>query len=131
MESYVVDMTSNDAYPDPYGAGVPQYGDPADPYVGGYPPPGEPPASPSPPAPPVKPSRRQRLFAGGVALLVAGAVAGGLVVASDQSDTVNGTGSAQAVVPQIPGDMNRKPSGTSASVSLATDAEQRGIVTIV
>jgi S1-C subfamily serine protease len=130
MESYVVDMTSNDPHPDPYGASEPpQYGDYADPSVGGYPPPFA--APPQTPPPTGKPTRRQRMFAGGLALLVAGAVAGGLAVAADQSDTVDGTGSAQAIVPQIPGDMNRKPSGTSASVSLATAAQQKGVVTIV
>lgn len=149
MESYVVDMTSDHQYSDPYGEsappqygdyptphsqyvapqyapyGAPQYGDYADPAYGGYPP-----ATP-PPGPPGTPSRRQRMFAGGLALLVAGAVAGGLTVAANQSDTVSGHGSAQAIVPEIPGDMNRKPNGTSASVSLATAAQQKGIVTIV
>jgi S1-C subfamily serine protease len=123
-------MTSNYPPPEPYGAAEPQYGEYVDPvypaYYGGYPPPYAP-----PPVPPRKPNRRQRMFAGGLALVVAGAVAGGLAVAADQTQTVNGSGSAQAIVPEIPGDMNRKPSGTSASVSLATAAQQRGIVTIV
>jgi S1-C subfamily serine protease len=53
-------------------------------------------------------------------------------VAANEPETVNGTGSASGpVVPVIPGDMNRKPNGTSASVSLATAAQQKGIVTIV
>ena len=128
MESYVVDMTSNDPHPDPYSASEPQYGDFADLSYGGYPPYAPPPTQPPPPS---KPTGRQRMLVGGLALLVAGAVTGGLVVAASQSDTVNGTGSAQAIVPQIPGDMNRKPSGTSTSVSLATAAQQKGIVTIV
>jgi S1-C subfamily serine protease len=127
MESYVVDMTSNEPQPDPYGAAEPTYGDYADPSVGGYPPPYAPPPAPTP----GKPARRRRTVAAGLALLAVGAVAGGLAVAANQSDTVNGTGSARAIVPEIPGDMNRKPSGTSASVSLATAAQQKGVVTIV
>lgn len=131
MESYVVDMTSNDPYPDPYGAAEPQYGEAADPpyggSYGGYPPV----APPAPPGPPSRPARKRRMLAGGLALLAAGAVAGGLAVAANEPETVDGHGSAQAIVPEIPGDMNRKPGGTSASVSLATAAQQKGVVTIV
>ena len=130
MESYVVDMTSNYPYPNPYGTGEPQYGEYADPAnaspYGGYPP-----VTPPPPTPPSKSTRKRRMFAAGLALLAAGALAGGLAVAANEPDTVNGRGSAQAIVPEIPGDMNRKPGGTSASVSLATAAQQKGVVTIV
>lgn len=129
MESYVVDMTSNYPNPEPYSAGEPQYGDYADPSYGGYPPYVSPP--PPPPTPPSTPSRRRRMIAGGLALLAAGAVAGGLAVAANEPETVDGRGSAQAIVPVIPGDMNRKPGGTSTSVSLATAAQQKGVVTIV
>lgn len=131
MESYVVDMTSNYPYPDPYGAGEPQYGQYADPSYGGYPPvppPDQPPTSPEGPS---RATRRRRMIVGGLALLAAGAVAGGLAVAAGEPQTVDGRGSAQAIVPEIPGDMNRKPGGTSASVSLATAAQQKGVVTIV
>jgi S1-C subfamily serine protease len=135
MESYVVDMTSNYPSSDPYGAGEPQYGEYSYPSYSGYPDPSyggyPPPVAPQQPPGPTPPNRRQRMFAGGLALLVAGAVGGGLAVAATQSDTVSGTGSAQGTVPEIPGDMNRKPNGTSASVSLATAAQQKGIVTIV
>ncbi|HJQ42443.1 MAG TPA: trypsin-like peptidase domain-containing protein, partial [Jatrophihabitantaceae bacterium] len=124
-------MTSNYPYPEPYGTGEPQYGDYADPAssgsYGGYPPV----APPPPPTPPSKPNRKRRMFAAGVALLAAGALAGGLAVAANEPETVGGRGSAQAIVPEIPGDMNRKPGGTSASVSLATAAQQKGVVTIV
>jgi S1-C subfamily serine protease len=71
------------------------------------------------------------MLAGGLALLAAGAVAGGLAVAANEPETVDGRGSVQAIVPEIPGDMNRKPGGTSTSVSLATAAQQKGVVTIV
>jgi S1-C subfamily serine protease len=130
MESYVVDMTSNYPYPDPYRADESQYGSYVDPSYGGYPP-LAPPAQPPIPSEPPKQTRRRRMFAGALALLAAGAVAGGLAVAANEPETVNGRGSVQAIVPEIPGDMNRKPGGTSASVSLATAAQQKGVVTIV
>src|SRR3954447_5067865 len=105
-------MTTNYPHFDPYGA-------PQAPY-GGY---------PAPPPPPSSPGTRQRLIAGGLAALLTGAVVGGLAGAGHRS-TVSGSGSTAAIVPTIPGDMHRGPSGTSASVALATAAQQKGIVTV-
>ncbi|MDT4918253.1 MAG: hypothetical protein QOH89_2953 [Pseudonocardiales bacterium] len=120
MESYVEDMTTDYPHYDPYQAPSP---------YGGYPlPPAVPPAPSDPPNPP---GTRHRLLAGGVAALIAGAVIGGLAVAANGSNTVSGDGAAAAIVPTIPGDMHRGQSGTSASVALATDAQQQGVVTVV
>lgn len=127
MESYVEDMTTeypqHDPYRSPYGSyPVPPYNQ-----FSQYAPYGQP---PFPPPPPTPPSKRQRLVAGGLAVLLAGAVAGGVAIAGDRSDTVSGSGSAAVQAPSIPGDMHR-PSGTSASVTLATAAQQQGVVTVV
>jgi S1-C subfamily serine protease len=110
-------MTPNYPNFDPYGAA----GNPS----GYYGMPAAPPPSPAPP------STRRRLLAGGIAALLTGAVIGGLVVAADNSDTVAGTGSAARLIPSIPGDMHRGPSGTPTSVSLATAEQQQGVVTVV
>jgi S1-C subfamily serine protease len=72
------------------------------------------------------------MLAGGLAAFLTGGLVTGLaVVGAESSDTVSGAGSAQVIVPTIPGDMNRHPNGTSTSVSLATAAQQKGIVTVV
>jgi S1-C subfamily serine protease len=105
-------MTTNYPLDVPYGGPAP---------YGGYPP---------PPVPP-KPKRRRRVLAAGIATLAVGALLGGAVVATSGSQTISGTGSAAQLVPTIPGDMNRGRSGQSASVSLATAEQQKGVVTIV
>jgi S1-C subfamily serine protease len=146
MGSYVVNMTTSDSSPEPYGPGphgsepygYPAYRgysggpygyDPTSPY-GGYPMP--PVAAPPAPPGPGKPSRRQRILAGGLAALLAGGVITALAVgAAESTDPISGSGSAQVIVPTIPGDMNRHPAGTSTSVSLATAAQEKGIVTVV
>jgi S1-C subfamily serine protease len=117
MEGYVADMTTN----------YPQY-DPYQPPYGGYPLPPYSQYGP-PPAPP-PPSKRQRLLTAGLALLLAGGVAGGVAIAVNGSDTVSGAGSAAIHAPTIPGDMHRS-SGTSTSAALATAAQQQGVVTVV
>ncbi|HKC27325.1 MAG TPA: trypsin-like peptidase domain-containing protein [Jatrophihabitans sp.] len=104
---------------------------------GGYPPP--PPAFPPfggypPPMPPRR--RRGRAFVAGMAAFVAAGVITGVAVAETQSNTTSGSGSsAQAPstlpnVPMIPGGgLDPGRNGTS-SASLATAAQQRGIVTV-
>ncbi len=136
-------MTTNYPHHDPDGAGQPPYGAypslPADlPPHGGYPslsadlPPhgGYPGYPPPPPADP-RPRKRRRIIAAGVAALTAAAVLGGVAIAEGGSNTVSGSGSTARLVPTIPGDMNRGSSGTSASVSLATAEQQKGVVTVV
>jgi S1-C subfamily serine protease len=107
-------MATDDPHHDPYSAAY-----------GGYPLPpyGQ-------PTPPPSPGKRRRLLAGGSAAVLAGAVIGAAAVSGGGSDTVAGSGSAAVLVPTIPGDMHR-PSGTSASATLATATEQRGVVTVV
>jgi S1-C subfamily serine protease len=121
-------MTTNYPHDDPYAAAQPQYA--------AYPLPGtsQPPEAPAPRSP-----KRRRVLAGGIAALTAAAVVGGVAIAESRSNTVSGSGSTAQLVPTtpgnggitIPGDMNRDGSGTSTSVSLATAAQQKGIVTIV
>jgi S1-C subfamily serine protease len=115
---------------------------------GGYPPPppGVPPYGayppPMPPMPPRK--RRGRALAAGMAAFVIAGVVSGVAVAETQSPTVSGSGSvaqAPSTVPNIPvnpggglnpgGNGNPGRNGTSSSASLATAAQQRGIVTVV
>jgi S1-C subfamily serine protease len=111
-------MTTNHPYYDPYWAAQQPPGDhpvPAD---------GQWPAEPRHPA-------RRRVIAAGMAALAAAAVVGGIAIAQGRSDTVSGTGSNAQLLPTIPGDMNRGHDGTSASVSLATAEQEKGIVTIV
>jgi S1-C subfamily serine protease len=106
-------MTTN------YPVDVP-YGVPPSPYPG----------YPYPPAPEA-PKRRRRTLAVGIAALTAAVLLGGLALAGNGSKTISGTGSTAQLVPTIPGDMNRGRSGQSASVSLATAEQQKGVVTIV
>jgi S1-C subfamily serine protease len=115
-------MTTNYPYYDPYVAYRPAYGEqlPADQQP-----------SPTPPG-----NKRRRVFVAGVAALAAAALFGGIAVYETRSATVDGNGAtAQQVptnpgtVPTIPGDMNR--GGTSTSVGLATDEQEKGVVTIV
>lgn len=110
-------MTTHRPDPDPYGSSYPPHG--------GVP-------VPPPAAPPSQRElgRGQRLLAGGLAALLTAAVLGGLAIAGHRS-TVSGSGSVGALVPTIPGDTQRGRGGTSTSVSLATAAEQQGIVTVL
>jgi S1-C subfamily serine protease len=87
-----------------------------------------PPPFAAPPEP--RPKRRSRILAGGIAALGAAAVVGAFAFAGHGS-TVNGFGSTARLLPTIPGDMNRGQSPRSTSVSLATAAQQKGIVTVV
>lgn len=107
MHTYVEDMTTNYPYGDPFA--VPQ---------------------PQPAQPPTGSRRRGRLLAGGIAALAAAAIVGALALGGHGS-TVSGHGSTAALLPTIPGDMNRGSGGQPTSVSLATPAQKKGVVTIV
>lgn len=109
MDSYVVDMTTNYPYGDPFALSQPQ---------------------PEPePEQPAGARRRRNVLAGGIAAVAVAAVVGALAFAGHGS-TVSGHGSTAALLPRNPGDMGRG-SGGQMSVSLATPEQQQGVVTIV
>jgi S1-C subfamily serine protease len=95
-----------------------------DPYWGAQP-------SAEPPAEPPRPTGGRRVLAAAVAALSAAVLVGGIAIAQSHSGVIDGSGSVAHQVPVIPGDMNRGSDGTSASVSLATAEQQKGVVTIV
>jgi S1-C subfamily serine protease len=127
-------MTSHNPYPDPAAGADGPHAGAYDPYAGYYPAPYGSPLAP-PPAPGPRRGKRGRIFGAGLAILAAGAVLGGVAV-SETNSVTSGTGSTAQALPTtpntVPGDLDPSGrNGTSTSASLATAAQQKGIVTIV
>lgn len=129
-------MTSHNPYPDPAAGAEGAHTGAYNPYAGYYPAPYGPPLAPLPPTGPRR-GKRGRMVGAGVAILAAGAVLGGVAVSETRSVT-NGTGSTVQGLPTtptpntVPGRLDPTGrNGTSTSASLATAAQQMGIVTVV